>query len=180
MGGAGGAAVTQWPESDSVYAVQGWTAGQQDVEQTGTAALVTREFRSTGGTTATLTVVTSPTPKLYGPGPEVPFLGTGYTVERAPADLGSDLPDGIGELVAERGEERWIVVYAYGESRGFLGNGPVAWALALTDGVPGRPYDYFKLYLMARTDGGVGPDTDREVVELARTVFPHIASWYAR
>jgi hypothetical protein len=107
----------------------------------------------------------------------VPFLGTGYTVETAPIEADLELPDGIGELVASRGSERWLVLYAYGEDRGLLGNGPLAWALALMDGVVGKPNDYFKLYLMARANGA-GDAADRDVVDLARTVFPRVATWF--
>src|SRR5262249_39654910 len=150
----------RWPESDTVYETQNWSAGPQRIAagNNGTT-LITRELTSASGAHATLTVVVSRTPKVYAPGPEVPFLGTGYTVENNPA-LGLRTNavtdrydgDGVGMVTASRGNERWLAMYAYGEDRGLLGNGPLAWALALLDGGLGRPNDYYKLYLTARTD----------------------------
>lgn len=170
----------RWPESDTVYLAQGWVASAESVSNgTDTTALITREFRSPSGARATLTEVVSRAPKVYGPGPEVPFLGTGYAVEGVPATAGSAIgASDVGTLVANRGDERWLVMYAYGEDRGLLGNGPVAWALALADGILGRPDDYYKLYLAARTDG-LGPEVDDEVAALARELFPRVAAWYA-
>jgi hypothetical protein len=139
----------------------------------GDVVTITREFHTPSGSSATLTILTSRLPKLYGPGPEVPFLGTGYTVEKEP-----DRGDGVGSLVADRGDERWRVVYAYGEDRGLLGNGPLPWALAVVDGIFNRPNQYYKLYLTARVDD-LGEDGDAKFFQLARSVFPRIASWYA-
>jgi hypothetical protein len=90
-----------------------------------------------------------------------------------------DRGDGIGTLVADRGAERWLVMYAYGEDRGLLGNGPLPWALAVTDGILARSNDYYKLYLTASGDD-LGEDRGRKVFDLAHTVFPRIAAWYAR
>ena len=59
-------------------------------------------------------------------------------------------------MVARHGTEQWLVMYAYGERRGLLGNGPRAWTWAIMDGLLGRPNDYYKLYLMTRSDQGVG------------------------
>jgi hypothetical protein len=170
----------RWPESDAVYETQAWIAGpQRSVEGSGGTTLITREFTSPSGVRATLTVVVSRTPKVYAPGPEVPFLGTGYTVARSRAGEGAlDHDDGVAMLTASRGDERWLAMYAYGEDRGLLGNGPIAWALALLDGGLGRPNDYYKLYLTARSDN-LSPQAENEVVELARTVFPRVANWYA-
>jgi hypothetical protein len=181
LGRTGVPQAPRWPESDAVYQAQSWIAGPQRVaDGSNGTALVTRELTSPSGGRATLTVVVSRTPKVYAPGPEVPFLGTGYTVDRTPAAVvrtqGPD--DGVAMLTASRGDEHWLAMYAYGEDRGLLGNGPLAWALALLDRSLGRPNDYYKLYLTARTDTA-SPEATHEIVELARTTFPRIAAWYA-
>jgi hypothetical protein len=121
----------RWPESNSIYFAQRWIAGPQSVQLTGSTASMTREFRSPSGATAMLTILASRVPKLSGPGPEVPFLGSGYTVETGPAVVDVDRNDGIHPLVADRGAERWLVVYAYGEDRGLMGNGPLPWTFAV-------------------------------------------------
>ena len=183
FGEAPGVGNARWPVSDELYAVQPWTVGQEVVgETTNHAGVVTRSitrvFRSPAGSSATLTVLSNQAPKLYGTGAEVPFLGSGYTVEPAPGDLASTAGDGVSALVAQRGAERWLVMYAYGERRGLLGNGPLPWSLAVLDGILGRPNDYYKLYLMARTDQGGRPVSD-QVATLAHALFPRIAAWYA-
>jgi hypothetical protein len=167
----------RWPQSDAVFSADSWVVGPLQVEHSSNNTdLVTRTFRNSSGATATLTLVANRAPKLYAAGADVPFLGNGYAVQPAAADIGTG--DGVSALVAQKGSEQWLVAYAYGEQRGLLGNGPLAWTLAVTDGVLGRPNDYYKLYLSARTDG-LGPGVDRQVVELARGLFPHIAGWYA-
>jgi hypothetical protein len=70
------------------------------------------------------------------------------------------------------------VIYAYGERRGLLGNGPVPWTLALVDGIVDTPNDYYKLYLVARTDQ-VDKTASQDVAILARTLFQRVAAWYA-
>jgi hypothetical protein len=69
-------------------------------------------------------------------------------------------------------------MYAYGERRGLLGNGPLAWSLAMLDGVLGRPNDYYKVFLSAGA-GGLNSGLAGEVSSLAGTLFPRIASFYA-
>jgi len=80
----GNTGTPRWPETDPLYTVGQWTAGPAAVEHNTDAGrktdLVTRTFRNSAGTVATLSMVTSQAPKLYGSGAEVPFLGTGYTV----------------------------------------------------------------------------------------------------
>jgi hypothetical protein len=178
-----GVGTPRWPVADELYNVQPWAVGRESVEDNTNNAgpitpLVTREFRRADGGTATLSIISNQAPKLYGAGAEVPFLGSGYTVEAAPADLAPVVGDGVGALVAQRGTEQWLVMYAYGERRGLLGNGPLPWTLAVFDGILGRPNDYFKLFLTARAD-----QLDRritsDVAELAHTLFPRIAAWYA-
>jgi hypothetical protein len=171
----------RWPRSDSLYALDNWTAGP---EQLGSAInntqQITRSFRAASGQLATLTIFTQhQAPKLYGAGAEVPFLGNGYTIVNTPEPL-ADLRRGeLGSLVAERGSERWLVFYAYGEHRGLLGNGVLPWGLALLDQLAGAPNDYYKLYLATRSDGS-SPILDRQTGELAQTLFQRISGWYAR
>src|SRR5207253_7914266 len=128
-----------WPESQALYTTNVWSAGPQSVEHNMSSGsrtdLVTRTFRNQAGATATLTIVTNQAPKVYGAGAEVPFLGNGYTVEPASPDLLSVAGSGVNALVARRGPERWLVIYAYGERRGLLGNGPIPWTLAIMDGI---------------------------------------------
>ena len=69
-------------------------------------------------------------------------------------------------------------MYAYGERRGLLGNGPWPWTLAVFDGLAGHPNDYYKLYLVARADD-TDPVFGRQVAQLARTLFPRVAEFYA-
>jgi hypothetical protein len=166
----------RWPGTDSVFAISPWSSRTVDVAQGGTTDLVTRAFRSSTGTTATFTLVANKGPKVYGPGAEVPVLGSGYLAEAASADLVGAPTPGVGGLIATRGSEQWLVMYAYGERRGLLGNGPAAWSLALFDGLLGRPNDYYKMYLIGRADDA---NAAREIAELADTLFPRVAEWYA-
>jgi hypothetical protein len=176
---SGGDTALRWPEHDATYAAAAWSAGPLNAVPTGNETmLVTRAFRNLAGVSANLSLLTRVTPKLYAAGAEVPLLGNGYTVEPAPADLVPTGQDGIGALVARHGTEQWVVLYAYGERRGLLGNGPRAWTLAVVDGLLGRPNDYYKLYLMARADQGHG-QVARDVAQLAHDLFPRIAAWYA-
>src|SRR5438309_585282 len=124
------AGAPRWPESESLYTLQPWVAGPLGVEgaDTGTRQ-VTRSYRSPSGATAMLTLFARPDPKLYGAGAEVPFLGGGFSVEPPPPNLGLANQAGVNALIAQRGAERWLVLYAYGERRGLLGNGAMPWAL---------------------------------------------------
>ncbi len=178
-----GVGTARWPAADDVYMVEPWSVGSQAIEDNTNHAgvvthLVTRVFRSPNGGAASLTVLSNQAPKLYGAGAEVPFLGSGYTVQPARADLDPGVDDGVGALVAQRGTEQWLVMYAYGERRGLLGNGPLPWTFAVLDGILARPNDYYKLYLATRTDV-VDPRAERDVAALAHTLFPRIAAWYA-
>jgi hypothetical protein len=177
LGGPLGVGTPRWPADDGVYAVDAWTAGPQQVERINTADFVTRIFNGPAGANATLTLVTNQAPKLYAAGAEVPFLGSGYVVEPAPDAVGPD-SGGVQSLVARRGTEQWLVMYAYGERRGLLGNGPTAWSLAVMDGLTGQSNDYYKLFLIVRADQ-LDDRLGHDVADLARTVFPRVAAWYA-
>ncbi len=173
-----GAGTARWPLADSFYAVEPWTVGPQVDDSNNGTGVVSRVLRHPSGASATLSIVSNQAPKIYGPGAEVPFLGNGYTVPAMPPDVATLQGEGVQALVATRGTERWLVMFAYGERRGLLGNGPLAWVLALGDGVLGRPNDYYKLYLAARTDTAPA-SADQQVADLAHVLFPRIAAWYA-
>jgi hypothetical protein len=168
----------RWPASDAVYAAQGWSVSPAKLDQTSDTQFVTRVYRAATGQSATLTIVTKRTPKLYVAGADVPFQGSGYTISPAPRDLVPASTNGVEAMVAARGAEQWLVIYTYGERRGLLGNGPLAWALGIWDGLLGQPNDYYKLYLSARTDK-LDAALGRSLSGLAGVVFPQIAAWYA-
>jgi hypothetical protein len=180
IGETNSVAAPRWPEAEEVYGgVPGWRPGPLKVDHSSNNTdVLTRTYQGTGGASATLTLITNRAPKLYGPGAEVPFLGGGFTVQSAPPGLTLPADSGISTMLAQQGNQSWLVAYAYGERRGLLGNGVWAWSLALSDGVLGRPNDYYKLYLAARTDGAVlGVSSD--VLRMAQALFPKIAGWYA-
>jgi hypothetical protein len=177
-----GSGAPRWPDTPTLYTTDRWSAGPQTVEHNVSSGnqtdLVSRVFRNQAGATATLTLVTNQAPKLYGAGAEVPFLGNGYSVEPASPQVASVAGNGVHALIAQRGPERWLVMYAYGERRGLLGNGPLPWSLAIADGILGRPNDYYKLYLATRIDRA-DPQLERDVADLAQTLFPRISAWYS-
>jgi hypothetical protein len=166
-GGPRATANPRWPTSDALFTVDGWMSGAEHVDYANGATFVSRTFVRSDAAPSTLTVVTNTSPKLFVAGAEVPFLGTGYDVSPV---------DGRQALIASRGSERWLVVYAYGERRGLVGGGFMGWGLALFDGVFGRPNDYYKLYLTTALGEN---DSAQQSVELADALFPRIANWYA-
>lgn len=153
----------RWPTDDVVFAVPGWSVGPQDIQEANGVRYVTRQYeRQVDDLTLSLVLSTSPEAKrIYRAGPEVPFLGNGYSVE----------PTAGGGFLAQRGAEAWLQVDAYGERRGLLGNGPLAWGLAVADTVIGEPNDYY----LARVIGPAGTD---QAPVLAEAVFPRLAGWY--
>jgi len=183
FGESQGSGTPRWPDAESLYTVDAWSTGPQAVQHNNTSSgnhtdLVTRLFRSPAGTSAIFTIITNQAPKLYGAGAEVPFLGSGYIIAPPSKDVAAIEGNGVSALVAQRGTEQWLVMYAYGERRGLLGNGPLPWTLALLDGIGGRQSDYYKLYLTARTDQLDG-SAGRNLAELARVLFLRVAAWYA-
>jgi hypothetical protein len=166
-GGPRPAGNPRWPTADALFAVGGWTAGPESVSYANGATFVSRTFVRPDAAPSTLTMVTNTSPKLFVSGVEVPFLGTGYDVSPV---------DGRQALIASRGSERWLVEYGYGERRGLVGSGFMGWGLALFDGVFGRSNDYYKLYLTTALSDN---DSAQQSVELADTLFPRIANWYA-
>jgi hypothetical protein len=175
LGEPQGVGTPRWPESDALYAVDGWSVGP---EQKVDGGFVARAFRTQAGLTATLWIFSNQAPKLYGAGAEVPFLGNGYSVVSEPTELVRTGTDGVNSLLARQGSEQWLVKYAFGERRGLLGNGPRAWSFAFLDGILGRPNDYYKMFIWVRVDR---PDAElgRKVDDLATTLFTRIANFYA-
>jgi hypothetical protein len=177
LGGDRPAYIVRWPDSEAVFAVPGWSTSPENVERTNGYTYVSRSLTGPQGATATLTIVANQNVKVFGAGAEVAFLGDGYTVTPAPPDL-MPRQDGLDGLVAERGDVRWLVLYAYGERRGLTGNGVIGWSQALFDSVLGRSNDSYKLFLVTPA-AGPGSLTGRTAVELADTLFPRIVGWYA-
>ncbi|SRR5579883_1674739 len=172
------AAEPRWPASDSLYAVDGWAMGPASVENPYFAThIVTRRYVR-NGVTAFVRVKTDPEAKnIYRTGAEVEFQGAGYTIEPVTADLAQPSP-GQGALVATRKNERLLVLYAFGERRGLLGNGGQAWSLVVLDKLLGHPNDYYYLSVVVRLDGLESAQA-AEAVALADTIFPRVAGWYA-
>jgi hypothetical protein len=175
LGEPRGVGLPRWPAADPIFVIDGWSVGSEQILDGGFRA---RSFKSRVGHTATLSVFSNQAPKLYGAGAEVPFLGNGYSVDTATGIPHKAIGEGVHAVIARRGTEQWLVMYSYGERRGLLGNGPQAWTFALFDGILGRANDYYKLFLSTRTDGQ-DADVERDVSELASTLFPRIASFYA-
>ena len=159
----------------SVFSVDGWSVTAPDDGGRPGVAFITRDYRSaTTGTQAELSITTSPNVKsVYRAGPDVPFLGTGYAVEPAPADLVPPAKNREAQI-ARRGSEAWLQLATYGERRGLLGNGILGWSTAIVDLTLGRPNDYYLVRMLMPID-------KRSVVaglQLADTLFPRLVSYY--
>jgi hypothetical protein len=153
-------------------AVDGWRTDQPNVEGRTGVAFVTRDYqRTSDGARASLTLTTSAQAKLvYRAGADVPLLGNGYTVE--PLTSTSER----SALIARRGSEAWLQVATFGERRGTFGNGAQAWALAVFDTVLGHSNDY---YLARVVVPYTGADSEATATQLADTLFPRVAAYYA-
>jgi hypothetical protein len=170
----------RWPgdEAQQLYSVAGWTPQTPEVEPVYGTVLLQREYTRPDGAPALLALTTTPEAKrIYKAGAEVPFLGSGYTVQPAPASL---VPPGPGRsaLIARRGEEAWLVLATFGERRGRMGNGLLGWGLVALDSTLGIPNDYYRASVMAPLT-----NLDRReaepIVELAETLFRSLEGWYA-
>jgi hypothetical protein len=170
----------RWPVDDSVYAAPGWAMTPLRTEEAHRTYFVSREYRRPDAGIATLTIATSPeAKKIYQAGAEVPLLGAGYLMEPAPPELAAAAP-GIAAAIATRGTQRFLVLHAEGERRGFNQHLWLKWGFAFADGILRWRNDYFKLTLT--TGMPVSQAASRapaEVAALARAVFPRIAGWYA-
>jgi hypothetical protein len=172
------AGVARWPIEDDTYAVPGWTMGALSSELVHGVKIITRTYRRPDGTTATLAISTSPDAKrIYRVGAEVPFLGSGYTVDPAPPSLVTPT-GGRRALVVRREAEHGLLVFTYGERRGLLGNGGQGWSAVVVDAVLGQHNNYYLARVLSPLDqhnaAGVAG-----TVALADALFQRLASWYA-
>ncbi len=175
----------RWPAEDTVYAVDGWTAGPLAVTSVNGISLVTRSYQHVQGTKATLAIMASPEAKrIYRAGAEVAFLASGYAVEPAPTRLvpapherSSEPRSSAPALLIRRGDEVALLLYRYGERRGLLGNGARAWGLVAFDAILGYPNDYFRANLLVPLDTLDSPAA-AQGEQLAQTLFTRLASWY--
>jgi hypothetical protein len=165
------------PDDTRLFAVEQWTAGPAKTEMAHGVQFVERGYRR-DGLSASLAIATSSEAKrIYRAGAEVPFLGSGYTVNPAPPSLVPPAP-GRSAMILHREQEAWLLLSTYGERRGLLGSGPLAWGMVAVDALLGRPNDYYLLRLLAPLDRLDG-DRVADVVALADTLFPRLAAWYA-
>ncbi len=170
-------AAPRWPAGEELSAVTGWSSGPSVVERFNGAQFITRHY-TRGDVAVRLVISTSTSAKgIYRAGPEVPFLGSGYSVAPAPRDLVRS-EKVSGALVVQKGDQASLLLSAYGERRGVLGNGPISWGLVALDAVLGRPNDYYLMSVLAPFDPANAPAT-AEVTQLADALFPRVAAWYA-
>jgi hypothetical protein len=165
----------RFPTDDSIYAVDGWTVSAPTVEGRTGVQFISREYLRADGAQARLNLTTSPQAKLvYRAGADVPFLGNGYSIEAAPADV---LAPNAGRTVqiARRGSEAWLQIAWFGERRGVLGNATTAWGFAVFDLILGRANDYY----LARVLVPYEQINAANAVQLANTLFSRLASFYA-
>jgi hypothetical protein len=171
----------RWPEDPAVLGIADWSIGPTSAEAANGSVYVSRDYHSlSSDLTATLTISTSPVAKgIYRAGPEVPFLGSGYSVEPAPFSLVPAAAD-RGALVARRGQDRFLAIHTYGERRGRFGNGAIAWGLDILDTVLGRSNDYYLARVVVRLDGDNDAERASLAMALADDLFPRIATWYGQ
>jgi hypothetical protein len=167
----------RWPTEDAVYAVDGWSVGPEIVNPWWGYQNVVRVFRGPDGLPATLLLVTAPEAKqIYRNDADLAFLGSGYTVSEAPQSVVPPM-GGRGAQIAQRGDERWLLLYAYGERRGLVTYPLLGWATAGFDGLLGRPNDYFLARVAVPIEHLDAPSVQRAVA-LADVLFARLASWY--
>jgi hypothetical protein len=165
----------------AVFAAAGWSVGEPVLSMANSIGMATLRYASTSGDAgAVIAMSTSPDAKrIYRAGPEIPFAGSGYQVASAPRELVASTADRVA-LVATRGQERLLLIATYGERRGRLGNGPVAWAAAALDGVLANANDYYLVTLVVPLSGADDRTTATKAQLLAGSVFAEVARWYAR
>jgi len=168
-------AAGRWPTEENLFIVGGWRPGPASLQRDHGVNFISRGYSRADGAEALLMVSTSPVAKnIYRAGADVPFLGSGYTVDPAPPSLVPGDPK-RGALIVRRGNAASLLLYAYGERRGLIGNGLTAWAFVTLDSVVGQPNDYFLASVLAPLDSASASDT----VALADALFPRLAAWYA-
>ena len=169
----------RYPAEDAIFMVGDWEVGPPTTESANGVTIMSRMYWRADGMVVSLTLSTSPEAKrIYRAGADVPLLGNGYTVNPAPPSLVPPA-DARAAIIAQRGGELGLLLYGYGERRGFLGNGLQGWGLALFDATLARPNDYYVARAFTRLDGR-DPSVLPDVVSLVGTVFPRLEGWYAR
>ena len=165
------------PDQQGLYQVAGWETTPPKIDLANGTEHVTREYRSSTGRWATVTLSTSPLAKrVYRAGADVPFLGNGYAVEPPPRTIVA--PAGGGALVARKGDESWLQIHVYGERRGQFGSGAVAWAFSVVDNIAARPNDYYLLRVIVPFN--IGDEAEIQTAEsLTEVLFPRVGAWYA-
>jgi len=168
-------ATPRFPTAEAVYGFAGWTVSPERVEGRPGVVFVTRDFARGDGERARLNITTSPQAKLvYRANADVPFLGNGYSVAPAPADLVPPRAERTAQI-ARRGNEFWLQIATFGERRGVFGNGTAAWGLAVFDMVLGRPNDYYLARVMLPYRDATSAAA---AIELADELFPRLAAYY--
>jgi hypothetical protein len=166
----------RFASDDATYAVDGWRVGPADMSGRQGVAFINREYTAVDGVQLQLGITTSPEAKsVYRAGADVPFLGSGYSVEPAPTELVARMP-GREALIARRGSQTWLQIASYGERRGLVGNGVSGWGLAIFDTLLGSPNDYY----LVRIVGLYDPVSASDAVQLADTLFPRLSGWYLK
>jgi hypothetical protein len=174
--------IARWPTEDMVFQVEGWQFDPAQTETINGVQFVTRAYHHAAGngSAATLVLSTSPEAKrIYRAGPEVPFLGNGFSVQPLAA-VGQFSPIRYGAFVGTRGDEGWLQLSTYGERRGSLGNGPLAWGLTVFDAALGQSNDYYLIRLLVPTPAsGVDGQVVQSAESLADALFARLTAWYA-
>jgi hypothetical protein len=166
------------PTDEDVFNVEGWTTVNAARERINDTEFVAREYRSASGAEARFVLKAGTAAKaVYRASPEVPFVGSGYEVAPAPSTVVPQL-EGAGGVVITRGAESYVLLHAYGERRGLLGNGLAGWTTALFDGVLGVPNDYYEVTLLAPFASQ--PEDGARSAELAQALFARTAAWYGQ
>ena len=175
--GAAQSLPNRWPTDESLFGVEGWVVGQPQVTQAHGVSYISRTYTRADGQTAVLNVATSTSAKaIYRAGAEVPFLGSGFDVDAPPAGA---IPPAAGRsaLLIRQGPRAGALLYSYGERRGVLGNGPVAWALVGVDAMLGRSNDYYLASVLVPYDPGAMA-VGAGFVDLSDVILPRLAAWY--
>src|SRR5438128_665825 len=77
----------RWPTEEQFVSAEGRSSQPGSTERINDTQFVTREYAK-GGTAASLVIKTGTAAKgIYRSGPDVPFLGTGFSITRAPAEF---------------------------------------------------------------------------------------------
>jgi hypothetical protein len=178
LGTAPPPSAARWPADTATYDVEGWTVGPLNAFARNDIHYAERMYQRTDGLlTAEFSLATSPEAKVIDrTGPDVPFLGSGYSVEDAQLPL--MMQPNTGALIVRHDSARWLALHAYGERRGLLGNGIAGWSMVALDAVLGLSNDYYKLYVVAPIDN-VDSAASHDTMLLAETLFTRVANWYA-